>query len=327
MNIKFLGLACLLFVVLPSLAVATDITGAGSTIPAPLIHAWGDKYTMRHPDTVIRYVPSTPADGIKRLISNEIDFSTVDMPLSAAELTKNGLIQFPFALGAVTPVVNLPGIYAGQLKLDGRTLGDIFLGSIKKWNDPAIVALNPKLRLPNENIIIIHRTSPPNVKTVLGDYLSKTNPQWKTSRTNGDMSGAWPASSVEVADPAANMKLMKEIKYSIGYGPVQLALKNFLAYVQLKNMSGNFVSPSDENISAAAINAKWDAADGYGVILTDMPGVSSWPMSNASFILLRKEGGNSERGAKFMSYFKYSLRYGNLIASEMDFVPMPFFIN
>jgi phosphate transport system substrate-binding protein len=277
---------------------------------------------MRTPNSAINFQGSSPADGIKSLVNNEVDFSSIDMPLSAADLKKNGLTQFPFTLGAIAPIVNLPNVYPGQLKLDGQTLGDIFLGNIKKWNDPALVALNPNIRLPDAGIIIVHRTSPPGLSTIIGDYLAKTHTQWKAIKGDG-MAGSWPTTSLEAKNPPENLEMIKKTQYAIGYGPVSLAMKNKLSYVRMKNQAGNFVSPSDENISAAAINAKWDESTGFDVVLSDQPGANSWPITGASFVLIRKLSVHPERSREVLKYFKYSFRYGGLKAVEFDYIPLP----
>lgn len=322
LKIRFTRLIALLAIVSPTYVFATEIIGAGSMIPVPLMKAWSEVYTTRNPGFLLKYQGSNPAEGIKRIVNKEVDFSSVDMPFSIEELNKNGLMQFPFALGAIAPIVNLPNVYPGQFKLDGKTLGDIFLGNITKWNDPAILALNPKIRLPDANIVIVHRVASPGVRTIIGDFLAKNNSQWKAAKGDS-MGGAWPASSIEVKDAVENFATIKKTQYCLGYGAISLAMKHGLSYVQMKNLAGNFVSPSDENVSAAAINAKWDESNGFNVVMTDQPGATSWPMSFASFVLVRRQSPDPERSREMLKYFKYSLRYGGLKAVEYDFTPLP----
>ena len=322
MNVSLLRLVALLLIISPCAAFAVEVNGTGSMIPGPLIKVWAEAYAMRTPTAVIKYKGTSPADGIKRLVNKEVDFSSIDMPLSMAELKKNGLMQFPFALGGVAPVVNLPNIYPGQFRLDGNTLGDIFLGNIKKWNDPAIAASNPNIQLPDADIIIIHRVSPPGFSTIIGDYLAKTHPQWKAIKGDG-MAGSWPATAIEVKDPNENVAMIKKTQFAIGYAPISQIMKAGLAYVQMKNKDGKFISPSDENISSAAINANWDESNGFDVVLTDQPGASSWPLSMASYALVRKVSEHPERTREALKYFKYSLRYGGLKAVQYDYIPLP----
>ena len=322
MKLIFLKLVTLLILITPGFVAAGEVNGTGSMIAGPLVRVWGDAYTARTPGIVIKYKGSNPADGIKRLAKKEVDFSGIDMPLTISELKKDGLMQFPVALGGVAPVVNLPNVYPGQFKLDGPVLADILLGTIKKWNDPAIVALNPSLSLPDKEIIIVHRVSPPEISTIIGDYLAKVHPQWKSIKGDG-MAGTWPASSIEVKDPIENIDKIKNTPYSLGYGPVPHIMKNKLSYVQLKNQAGKFVSPGDENISAAAENAKWDESSGFDVVLTNQPGTTSWPLSFASYILMNKVSPLPENSRELLKYLKYSLRYGGLKAIQYDYIPLP----
>ena len=312
----------LVFFFTQSSAFSIEIVGAGSMIPAPLMKAWSEVYVSRSPEFSLKYQGSNPAEGIKRIVSKDVDFGSIDMPLNIDELQKNGLVQFPFALGAIAPIVNLPGVYAGQFKLDGKVLGDIFLGSIKKWNDPAIAALNPKIKLPNEDIIIVHRVASPGVRTIIGDYLAKNNAQWKAIKGDS-MGGTWPSGSIEVKDAVENFATIKKTQYCLGYGAISLAMKHGLSYVQLKNLAGNFISPSYENVAAAASNARWDQSNGFNEVLTDQPGATSWPMSFASFVLVRKQSSTPERSREMLKYFKYSLRYGGLKAIENEYIPLP----
>jgi phosphate transport system substrate-binding protein len=316
------GLLTIFIFVTTSQAVAAEVSGTGSMIPGPLIKVWGDAYSLHAPGAVIKYKGSNPAAGIQSLLKKEVDFSSVDMPMSLAEQKKDGLFQFPFALGGIAPVVNLPNVYPGQFKLDGRVLAEIFLGRINKWNDPAIVELNPNLNLPSADIIIVHRVSPPGISTIIGDYLAKVNPQWKAIKGDG-MAGTWPANSIEVKNPPDNIEMIRKTVYAIGYGPIPHIMKNSLSYVQMKNNAGKFVSPSDENISAAAINAKWDESNGFEVILTDQPGATSWPLCFASYVLMSKVSTHPENSRELLKYFKYSLRYGGLKAVQFDYIPLP----
>lgn len=312
----------LLLLVSSSTAYAAEASGTGSMIAAPLMKIWADAYSMYSPGSIVKYKGSSPAEGIKSLTSKEVDFSSIDMPLELAKLKKNELVQFPIALGGVAPIVNLPGVYPGQFKLDGQTLGDIFLGNIKKWNDPALVALNPNIRLPDANIIVIHRVSPEGISTIIGDYLAKTHTQWKSIKGDG-MAGTWPATAIAVKNPNENIEMNKKTPFAIGYGPVAHIMKNGMAYAQLKNKAGKFISPSDDNIAAAASNASWDENNGFGVVLTDQPGDASWPLSFASFVIMPKVSAHPERSREALKFFKYSLRYGGLKAIQIDYIPLP----
>ena len=322
MNKNFLKTIAFLCLSWPVLLFATESTGTGSMIPVPLIKAWNDAYVQRFPLSNIKYNGSNPADGIKKVVGKEVDFSTIDMPLSLEELKKDNLFQFPFVLGGIAPIVNLPNVYQGQFRLDAQAMGDIFLGKIKKWNDPALVALNPDIELPDAGIIIVHRISPPGISTIIGDYLAKNNPQWKALKGDG-MAGAWPASAIEVKDPIENIQMIKKTVYSIGYGPIPQIMKNGLNYAQVRNKAGKYVSPGDLNISAAAENAKWDESKGFDVVLTDQPGETTWPLTFADFVIMRKVSPRQAQSKDVLTFFKYNLKNSGLRAFKNDFIPLP----
>ncbi len=325
MQMKLSKLLLSMFFFISTAASAIEIKGGGGPLATVLINEWGNLYTKRLQSTtpVVTYTTTTPADGIKRLMNKEVDFSVIDMPLSYEELQKKGLIQFPIALGFITPVFNIPGIHTGQLLLDAQTLGDIFLGRITKWNDPALKALNPKIILPNENIIVVHRTSPPGLKTVIGNMLTKAHSDWKTIKNDGDMSGTWPPLSIEVKDSSEMAPTVKKTSYSIGYSPIPMAIKAGISHVKLKNKAGKFVIPSDVGVIAAASNADWAIDNGYSVSITYTDGAESWPMSYSTFILMHKVSDQPERSREVLNFMKYGLTYGALTAVAFDYVPFP----
>lgn len=325
MKIKLIALLSCLAIFIPVSAFAVEITGGGGPLATVLINEWGALYTARvqSPTPVVKYTTTTPVDGIKRLMNKEVDFSVIDLPLSYEELQQKGLVQFPVALGFITPIFNVPGIFTGQLLLDAQTLGDILLGRITKWDHPALKALNPKIKLPNENIIIVHRTSPPGVKTVIGDFLSKAHSDWKTVKSTGDMGGTWPPLSIEVKDSSLMATTVKNNPYSIGYSPVPMAVKAGVSFFRLKNKAGKFIAPSDQGVIAAASNAEWSVDNGYSTTLTYTDGAESWPMTNSTFILMHKVSDKPEHSKEVLSFIKYGLTFGALTASQFDYVPFP----
>ena len=322
MVMRVLNFFVVLAFVLQGGAYAVEINGGGSKIPELLIQEWGKVYTARFPGTVIKYQASSPADGLTRLINREIDFCSVDTPVSSDELKKNGLLQFPLVLGGISPVVNLPNISPGQFRLDAKILGDIFLGKIIKWDDPEIAALNPTIKLPQANIIVIHRDSPKGVSTIVGEYLAQSHAEWKALKGN-TMAGSWPAASITVNNPIENFEMIRKTPFSIGYGPVSVASKDGLQYVKLKNKAGLFISPSDENIASAATNSKWEESNGYDVILTDQIGTSTWPLSMASFVLVRNSVQDAGKRKAVLKFFRYGLRFGMLHASQGGYIQLP----
>lgn len=322
MNKNISGLLALVLLQYSAFALSGEASGSGSMIAGPLIRVWADGYGMHAPGSKVKYQGTNPAAGIKSLLIKEVEFGCIDMPLKLEELKKDELKQFPIALGAIAPVVNLPNVYPGQFKLDAQLLGDILLGKIRKWNDPAIVALNPNLELPDANIILVHRASPPGISTIIGDYLAKTHPTWKSIKGDG-MAGTWPEGSIEVKTPIDNVAALKKTKYAFGYLNIPQIMKNQLSYAQMKNQAGKYVSPSDENVVEAATNADWTDANGFAVVLTNQPGANSWPLSMASYVIMHKYNEHPERTLEALKYFKYSLRYGGLKAIQYDYIPLP----
>ncbi len=206
--------------------------------------------------------------------------------------------------------------------MDSQLLGDILLGNVTRWNAPEIAALNPNIDLPDEKIIIVHRASPPGISTIIGDYLAKTHPTWKSIKGDG-MAGTWPEGSIEVKNPIDNVGTLKKTTYAFGYLNIPQIMKNQLSYVQIKNKAGKFVSPSDDNVVAAATNADWTAENGFAGVLTNQPGTDSWPLSMASYVLIYRVAEHPERTQDILKYFKYSFRYGALRAIQNDYIPLP----
>lgn len=311
-----------LFLALSSTAAwAAEITGAGSVFIAPLFSAWGTSYSQHVRKTSIKYEASNASEGIRRISGKSVDFGQTDMPLSIDELKQKGLFQFPATLVAFTPIINIPGVSSGQLRLDGKTLGDIFMGKITKWNDPAIVAMNREIKLPNEAIKVAYRKLGASGTYVLSSYIARHNPAWKDTVGVG-LTVAWRTGHpMETIKDMA--KFIKDNPYSIGYTEFSHVIKNGLKYVQLQNRDGQFVKPSPRSVSAAARTAEWDVAKGFYIDLSDVAGAESWPMTSASYILIRKVADNPEHSKELLDYFNWGLRVGDLAAVQGDFIPLP----
>ena len=318
MKIKTLFVFCLFSI--PSSLYAIELHGAGATFPALVYQQWANNYTIRK-DIKVDYLAVGSGEGIKRIKAREVDFGGTDMPLTMDELNKNKLIQFPTMMGAITPVINLPGVFIAQLKLDGQTLASIFMGKIHKWNDPRLVALNPNLRLPNMPIIVVYREDKSGTTFNFTNYLSKASLEWKDSIGEG-LAVEWPVGISGKGNLGVAVKV-KETTGSIGYLDFGHAMEHYLDYVKLKNKDGNFVSPSSASIQAAAVGAKWDAGNGFYQILTDAPGKASWPIAATTFILVRKDAGDIEHIRRILKYIDFSYRTGEFHAMYFDFVIMP----
>jgi phosphate transport system substrate-binding protein len=299
---------------------ATDITGAGATFPYPVYAKWADAYKTQT-GIGLNYQSIGSGGGIKQIEANTVDFGASDMPMKPEDLEKNGLMQFPTVIGGVVPVINVNGIDAGALKLDGATLADIYLGKITKWNDPALVALNKDLKLPDENITVVHRSDGSGTSFIFTNYLSKASAEWKSSVGEGT-AVSWKAGTGGKGNEGV-ASYVQRIKNSIGYVEYAYALQNKMNHVQMKNHDGNFVQPESGAFKAAAASAKWDKAPGFYEILTDEAGKNSWPISGATFILMHKVQDKPETGEEVLKFFDWAYANGNKLASDLDYVPLP----
>jgi len=304
----------------PLLGNAADITGAGATFPYPIYAKWADAYKTQT-GIGMNYQSIGSGGGIKQIKAKTVDFGASDMPLTPEELNKEGLLQFPAIVGGVVPVINLDGVAPGQLRLTGRVLADIFLGNIKNWNDPALAALNPDLKLPASPITVVRRADGSGTTFVFTDYLSQVSNEWK-SRVGEGTSVSWPV-GVGGKGNEGVAAYVQRIKGSIGYVEYAYAKKNKMGHTQMQNRAGQVVQPDDETFAAAAANARWDKAPGFYELLTDQPGAKSWPMTGASFILLHKVPSDPAKTGQVLAFFDWAFKNGGAMASELDYVAMP----
>jgi phosphate transport system substrate-binding protein len=309
-----------LLLIAGSAFAGTTINGAGATFPYPVYGQWAWLYNK---DTGVKlnYQSIGSGGGIRQIKAKTVDFGASDAPLKAEELNEAGLLQFPMIMGGVVPVVNVPGIAAGQLKLSGATLADIFLGKITKWNDAAITKENPGVALPDTAITVVYRADGSGTTWIFTNYLSKVSATWKDSVGNAK-SVKWP-SGVGGKGNEGVAAYVQRIKGSIGYVEYAYALQNKLAYSLLQNRDGNYVAPTSATFQAAAANADWEQAEGFYLVLTDQPGAESWPITGASFILVYKEQANAETAKEVLKFFDWCYRKGGKTAEKLDYVPMP----
>jgi phosphate transport system substrate-binding protein len=303
-----------------SSAYAVDITGAGSTFAYPIISKWSEGYKAKT-GVGVNYQSIGSGGGIKQIKAKTVDFGASDMPLPAEELEKEGLAQFPVIMGGVVPVVNLEGIKPGQVKLTGDVLAKIYLGKITKWSDPQISALNAGVKFPDQEIIVVHRADGSGTTFIWTDYLAKVSPDFKTAVGAGT-AVKWPTGVGGKGNEgvAANVQ---RVKNSIGYVEYAYAKRNNMSYTQVKNQDGQFVEPADATFKAAASGADWAKAAGFGVVLTNQAGKSSWPITGATYILMHKTQASSEKGKEVLKFFDYSYKNGGTVATELDYVAMP----
>jgi phosphate transport system substrate-binding protein len=301
-------------------AGAADITGAGATFPYPLYAKWADAYRKATGNSM-NYQSIGSGGGIKQIIAKTVDFGASDMPMKPEDLRKHGLVQFPAVMGGVVPVYKVPGIGAGQLRFTGKLLADIYLGKVTRWNDPGIAQLNPTLKLPGDNINVVHRSDGSGTTFLWTNYLSKASPEFKQSVGEGT-SVKWP-SGVGGKGNEGVASYVQKINGSIGYVEYAYAKQNKLAHGQLQNSAGLFVQPDDETFKAAAAGADWNSVPGMGVVLTDQPGEKAWPITGASFVLVQARQEKPQAGREVLNFFEWAFRNGEAMAAELDYVPMP----
>jgi phosphate transport system substrate-binding protein len=301
-------------------ALAADISGAGATFPYPIYAKWADAYKKDTGDG-LNYQSIGSGGGIKQIEASTVTFGATDKPLDQKELDANALIQFPMIIGGIVPVVNLEGVAPGELVLDGPTLAKIFMGEITKWNDPAIVKLNAKAKLPDAAIAVVHRSDGSGTTFNFTNYLAKVSADWK-SKVGSDAAVEWPTGiGAKGNEGVANN--VAQTKGSIGYVEYAYAKQNKLTHASMVNKDGKTVAPETKSFQAAAASADWKSVPGYGVILTEQPGAGSWPITAASFILMHTVPQDAANSAAALKFFDWAYKNGAKMAEELDYIPMP----
>ncbi len=298
--------------------LAQDVTGAGATFPAPLYAKWADAYNKVN-GARINYQSVGSGAGLRQIRGKTVDFGASDMPLTDAELAKDGLSQFPMVIGGVVPVVNVKGIAPGQLRMTGALLGDIYLGKVAKWNDPAIVALNPGVSLPDSAIAPVRRADGSGTTFIFSNYLSKVNPDWKAKVGEGTAIN-WPTGAGGKGNEGV-ASYVQRLPNSIGYVEYSYAKTNKMSHVLLQNAGGAFVAPDDSSFKAAAAGADWTKT--FYQILTDQPGKEAWPITGATFILMYKAAEKPVPSSTSLKFFDWALTNGDKMATELEYVPLP----
>ncbi len=299
---------------------AAEISGAGATFPYPIYAKWADTYKKETGDS-LNYQSIGSGGGIKQISAKVVTFGASDKPLTAAELTKASLVQWPMVMGGIVPVMNIDGIKPGGLTFDGPTLAKIFLGEIKTWNDPAIAKLNPGVTLPAAAISVVHRSDGSGTTFNFTDYLSKVSPDWK-SQVGEETAVEWPVGiGAKGNEGVANN--VQQTKNSIGYVESAYAKQNNLTYGDMINHDGKKVVPDAKTFQAAAANADWKNAPGFYLILTDQPGAESWPITASTFILMPTAPKDSAAATSALKFFSWAYAKGGDMAMSLDYIPMP----
>ena len=300
------------------LSGAQEITGAGATFPAPVYSKWAAEYN-KVTGVKINYQSVGSGAGIKQIDSKTVDFGASDMPQTDEVLKSKGQIQFPTVIGGTVPVINVKGIAPGQMKLDGQVLGDIFLGKITKWDDPAIKALNPGLPLPDAAIAPVRRADGSGTTFNFTNYLSRVHPEWKAKVGEGTAVN-WPVGAGGKGNEGV-AAFVNRLPNSIGYVEYSYVKQNKMTYTLMKNRDGIFVSPNEEAFKAAAAGADWNKT--FYQLITDQPGKNAWPISTATFILMNTKQDKPANATETFKFFTWAYKNGDKIATDLDYVPLP----
>lgn len=319
-HIKLPIILTALFVATQSLAAETK--GAGSTFVSPVMAKWIDAYRMKTGNTV-SYQAVGSSIGVGLIRKEAVDFGASDMPLDPKELDRLGLMQFPIVIGGVVPVVNIDGVKPGQIRFTGPMLADIYLGKLKSWNDPAIRAINPDVKLPNAPITVVHRVDGSGTTFNWSNYLAKVSPQWKTNVGEGT-SVEWPLGLGGKGNDGV-ASLVSLVPGAIGYLEYTYALQRLdrISFGLVQNTAGNFVVPDAASFQAAASSADWKAEKDFHLVLTDAPGEDAYPITATTFVLMPKAPKSQERSAAAIDFVRWSLENGKPQAETLNYVPLP----
>ncbi len=316
---KLLALALTCASSLPAFA-QQQITGAGSTFVYPVLSAWSESYSQAK-NVRVNYQSIGSGGGIAQIKAATVDFGASDAPLAPDQLKAAGLTQFPLVIGGVVPVVNLPGIAPNQMKFTGKLLADLYLGNIKKWNDPAVAAVNPGVTLPDLAVTIVHRSDGSGTTFNFLNYLSKVSPEWKDKVGEGT-SVAWPV-GVGGKGNEGVAEYVNRIKGSIGYVEYAYVIQNKMTYGRVQNSTGAFITPEAKSFQAAAASADWAKADSYYLVITNAPGATAYPISATVFVIMYKTPKDAARSAAAIEFFRWAMEKGQDQAAKLDYVPLP----
>jgi phosphate transport system substrate-binding protein len=296
------------------------LSGAGATFPAPIYARWAENYKAQS-GVSLNYQAIGSGGGIKQIEASTVDFGASDKPLKPDDLDKNGLYQFPTVMGGVVPVMNLPGVQPGQVKLTGALLADIYLGNVKSWSDPKLAAQNPGVKLPNLPITVVHRSDGSGTSFLYTSYLAAKSPAW-AQKVGASDSVEWPAGIGGKGNDGV-AAFVKQTPGAIGYVEYAYATQNKLTYADLQNHDGQFVAPTAQAFAAAAAGADWTHAPGNYLLLIDQRGGQTWPITGATFILMHKQQANPAKGKAVLAFFDWAYKNGDAAASQLDYVPLP----
>lgn len=300
--------------------VVDVITGAGSTFVYPVMSKWAVAYDDAH-RIKVNYQSIGSGAGLAQIRASAVEFGASDVPLKSQELDASNLGQFPVVVGGVVPVMNLPGIAPGTLKFSGALLADIFMGKVDQWNDPAIVALNPGVRLPAAKIIVVYRSDNSGTTYNWASYLSRVSPAWKAQIGEGTAL-KWPT-GLGAKGSEGVASYVRQMPNSIGYIEYAYVKQNKLGFGLVQNKSGKFVAPSVSSFQAAAAAVDWASAAHFDLMLVDAHGEDAWPITAATFIVLPRHRQDAPRRKAVHDFFKWALEDGKAQATSLDYAPLP----
>ena len=301
---------------------AADITGAGATFPYPIYAKWAEAY-KKQTGNGLNYQSIGSSGGLKQIRAKTVTFGASDAPVKGDALDKDGMVQFPAIIGGTVPVVNLEGFKPGELRISGPVLAEVYMGTIAKWNDAKLAALNPGKKLPDQAITVVHRADGSGTTFNFTDYLSAVSKDWADKVGKG-AAVKWPAeSSVGGKGNEGVAANVNRVKGAIGYVEYAYVKKNNMTFLQLQNADGKFVSPDDQTFAAAAAGADWFSVPGMGISMVNAKGATSWPISTASFILMYKEPGDKAASQEVIKFFDWAFKNGKQMAAELDYVALP----
>lgn len=303
-------------------AISADITGAGATFPYPVYAKWAEAY-KKETGISLNYQSIGSSGGIRQINNKTVTFGATDAPVSGENLDKNNQVQFPAIIGGTVPVINLDGFKPGELRITGPVMAEVFMGTVSKWNDPKLVALNPGKKLPDMAITVVHRADGSGTTFNWTDYLATVSPEWE-KRVGRGAAVKWPAATAVGGKGnegvAANVN---RIKGSIGYVEYAYVKKNNMTFLQLQNKAGRWVSPDDLTFAAAADGADWFSVPGMGLSIVDQKNPNAWPVSSASFIIMYKNPDNKAQSQAVLKFFDWAFKNGKKMSEELDYVHLP----
>jgi phosphate transport system substrate-binding protein len=295
------------------------INGAGATFPYPIYSKWFDEYVKVDPSVRFNYQSIGSGGGQKQILAQTVDFGASDGPMSDENLAKapGKILHIPTVAGAVVLTYNLTG--NPSLKLDADTIAGIFLGQIKKWNDPKLTSLNPGTKLPDQDIVVVHRSDGSGTTFIFTDYLSKVSSEWKQKAGN-NTSVNWPTGIGGKGNEGVSGQV-KQTPGAIGYVELIYAIQNKMPYAEVKNSAGQFVKPTIDSVTAALATA--EIPDDFRFSMTNAPGKDAYPICGATWLLVYEQQKDPAKGKKLVEFLKWAAKDGEKMAKDLDYAPLP----